>query len=269
MLPGTGTADGQTNQTGPNELDLLFRISELVSSVHTSRERFLRVMEILGEAFGINYGTLTLLGPSRKETLLEVVFGDPAEQKGSIQGLNPAIIEEVLTCARPMAFSRVTEEILPLPLSRLDEKESTLLCVPILNRKRGVGVMTTYPIYKGTVSYDKDVRLLTVIARMLFRDSPLPEDIQLDTEKSKAGPSLDEILDGKLRQMIEKVDPRTESRCALLLDIVSLVEKIVIKWALKRHQNVQTATALFLGINRNTLRKKMRDLNIHFPKTST
>ena len=101
---------------------------------------------------------------------------------------------------------------------------------------------------------------------MAFRDAPLPGDDHGRSKESTGDPPLDRILEGKLRQMIEKIDLRTESRCALLPDIVNLVEKIVIKWALRRHHNTQTATAHFLGINRNTLRKKMRDLNIHFQK---
>jgi DNA-binding protein Fis len=99
---------------------------------------------------------------------------------------------------------------------------------------------------------------------MAFRDAPLPGDDQSRSRESTGDHSLDRILEEKLRQMVEKVDPRTESKCALLPDIVNLVEKIVIKWALRRHHNIQTATAHFLGINRNTLRKKAKDLNIHF-----
>jgi DNA-binding protein Fis len=45
-------------------------------------------------------------------------------------------------------------------------------------------------------------------------------------------------------------------------DIIALVEKILIKSALKRVNYVQIAAAQLLGINRNTLRKKMKDLKI-------
>lgn len=264
MLPGNQTASSHLNGNGHKELDLLYRISELVHSVYTSKERFLQVMELLDETFGKRYGTLTLLSPSKRKTLLEVAFGDPSEQQGCIQGLNPAIIEEVLALARPMVFNRITQKPLPSPSRSLHEKDSSLICIPIMNNTRAVGVISTNPIYKDTVSFDKDIRLLRAIACMAFRDVPLPGDNHIRLRESKGDPPLDKILEEKLRQMIEKVDPRTESRCALLPDIVSLVEKIVIKWALRRHHNVQTTTAPFLGINRNTLRKKMKDLNIHF-----
>ena len=45
-------------------------------------------------------------------------------------------------------------------------------------------------------------------------------------------------------------------------DIIRVVEKILIKSALERVDYVQIAAAQLLGINRNTLRKKMRDLKI-------
>ncbi|NIO05191.1 MAG: GAF domain-containing protein [Proteobacteria bacterium] len=263
MLPAIESSGGLTHQSGPRELDLLYRISEVVPSVDTSRERFLRAMEILDETFGTNYATLTLLSPSNKEIILEVAFGEPTRDQGCIQGPNSAIIRQVIARARPMAFNRINEVPLRFPPSSLNEKALSLLCVPIMNRSQSVGVISTHPIYRDTVSYDKDIRLLTVIACMILQNPPLQGDDQLEAKETRGSLPLDKILDTKLRQMIEKVDPRTESRCALLLDIVSLVEKIVIKWALKRHQNVQTATALFLGINRNTLRKKLRDLNIH------
>jgi Fis family transcriptional regulator len=45
-------------------------------------------------------------------------------------------------------------------------------------------------------------------------------------------------------------------------DIIALVEKILIKSALRRVDHVQVAASEFLGINRNTLRKKMKELKI-------
>jgi len=48
----------------------------------------------------------------------------------------------------------------------------------------------------------------------------------------------------------------------IFYDIIGLVEKILIKSALRRVDHVQIAAAELLGINRNTLRKKMKELKI-------
>jgi DNA-binding protein Fis len=75
---------------------------------------------------------------------------------------------------------------------------------------------------------------------------------------------LDEILEERLAEVLNKIDPYVESKAKMGLfdDIIALVEKILIKSALKRVNYVQIAAAQLLGINRNTLRKKMKDLKI-------
>jgi two-component system nitrogen regulation response regulator GlnG len=45
-------------------------------------------------------------------------------------------------------------------------------------------------------------------------------------------------------------------------DIIRVVEKILIKSALERVDHVQITAAQLLGINRNTLRKKIKELKI-------
>ena len=68
----------------------------------------------------------------------------------------------------------------------------------------------------------------------------------------------------RLGEVLNKVDPYVEAKLksGLLDDIVALVEKILIQSALERVDYVQVAAAQLLGINRNTLRKKMKDLKI-------
>ena len=265
MLPGTDSATNRKSERRFEEVDLLDRISQLVQTVHTSRERFLQVMAMLEETHGKRYGTLTILSPTKGKPLLEVAFGDPTAQ-GCVQGLDPAIIQEVLARGRPVVLSPSDQQPLHAGSGSVQDENTTLLCVPIMNRTQPVGVLSTVPIYLDTPSFERDFRLLKVIACLAFQDAPLPGDDPMGPKDSTSDPPLDRILDGKLRRMVEKVDPRTESRCALLPDIIRLVEKIVIKWALARHQNVQTTTAQFLGINRNTLRKKMKEHNIHSPR---
>ena len=74
--------------------------------------------------------------------------------------------------------------------------------------------------------------------------------------------SLNEILKRKLEGAIERMDLHTESHGDLMTEVISLVEKTLIRVALKKAKYVQLTAARFLGINRNTLRKKIKELGI-------
>ncbi|MBW2058832.1 MAG: GAF domain-containing protein [Deltaproteobacteria bacterium] len=262
MPPYTENSSDYGEEAALRELDLLWQIGGESTPPPTHRERFLHIMDVLHETFGKRYGSLTLLAPLRREVILEVVYGDSRD----IPRLDQGIIGQILAEAKPLVLSRVTQEPLKLPLKSPQEKGLSLLCLPVMNRARPVGVLSTDPVYPETVSVERDLKLLKVISCLAFKDVPFPDDNQMVPEQSTGDTPLDRLLEDKLKRMIEKVDPRTEAHCALLPDIVRLVERIVIKWSLKRHNNLQTATASFLGINRNTLRKKMRDLNIQSRK---
>lgn len=74
--------------------------------------------------------------------------------------------------------------------------------------------------------------------------------------------SLEDLLEKKLTGTLSGMDMGLESDCALFHEVISIVERILIKMALRRTNKVQVAAAHFLGINRNTLRKKIKDLKI-------
>jgi two-component system nitrogen regulation response regulator GlnG len=88
-------------------------------------------------------------------------------------------------------------------------------------------------------------------------------------EGLKAGPledlSLEDLLERKLTGALDGIDTRLEFNCALFHDVISIVERILIKLALKKTNHVQVTAAQFLGINRNTLRKKIKELKIRIP----
>jgi DNA-binding protein Fis len=77
--------------------------------------------------------------------------------------------------------------------------------------------------------------------------------------------SLEDLLEKKLTGTLSGVDTELESDCGLFHEVISIVERILIKMALKKTNKVQIAAAQFLGINRNTLRKKIKDLKIKIP----
>jgi len=77
--------------------------------------------------------------------------------------------------------------------------------------------------------------------------------------------SLGDLLERKLIRTLNGVDTELEFDCGLFHDVMSIVERILITMALKKTNNVQVAAAQFLGINRNTLRKKIKELGIKIP----
>ncbi len=56
----------------------------------------------------------------------------------------------------------------------------------------------------------------------------------------------------------------SKAKLGFLDDIVCIVERILIKAAMEKVGHVQISAAQLLGINRNTLRKKIKDLKIKF-----
>jgi len=88
------------------------------------------------------------------------------------------------------------------------------------------------------------------------------EDVRLDQIEDF---SLGDLLERKLIRTLNGVDTELEFDCGLFHDVISIVERILITIALKKTNNVQVAAAQFLGINRNTLRKKIKELGIKTP----
>lgn len=72
----------------------------------------------------------------------------------------------------------------------------------------------------------------------------------------------EQVLQQRLDEIITILSLENRGRKKLYDDIVSLVEKILIRSALNRSNHVKSAAASFLGINRNTLHNKMEKLGI-------
>ncbi len=88
------------------------------------------------------------------------------------------------------------------------------------------------------------------------------------TRKTVASlPGIDEVFDKKLEELVIVLSAGHGTKSQVYDEILSLVERGLIRIALKRNKNVKSAAAAFLGINRNTFQKKMATLGIPCGKT--
>jgi len=71
---------------------------------------------------------------------------------------------------------------------------------------------------------------------------------------------LEDWLDKSIKQYISKMDGNVNGQLHELM--IDAIEKPLLKMVLKETQGNQTKTANILGINRNTLRKKIQEHKI-------
>jgi DNA-binding protein Fis len=79
---------------------------------------------------------------------------------------------------------------------------------------------------------------------------------------------MEDILEKKLEDIATVLCASGENKSKLYKDILSMVERSLFRIALKRSNNVKSAAAMYLGVNRNTFQKKMEKLGITSQKKS-
>ncbi len=255
------------------ELISLYDIILLRQPQTTLQDYFHGVMAILSEYFPIGYSAL-LLYDSKKDSLhVEALYGMARE--GHPQGFSgrKGMIVKALESRQPVAiqnlnFEPLYEEVMK-GTKRIEKIRPPLLCTPLIADDEPIGAININSLYGPRNEFIEDFQFLSILSAIL---SPVIKNYQLKRSETLAGSGktklkssvLDEILEEKLSEVLNKIDPYVESktRMGIFDDIIGLVEKILIKSALKRVDHVQTAAAQFLGINRNTLRKKMKELKV-------
>lgn len=78
----------------------------------------------------------------------------------------------------------------------------------------------------------------------------------------------EQVLQQRLEEIITLLSLENNGRNRIFEDVMSLVEKILIRNALSRSNQIKSTAASFLGINRNTLHNKMEKLGIAIDKSS-
>jgi DNA-binding protein Fis len=138
-----------------------------------------------------------------------------------------------------------------------------------MNDGESMGVINVNSLYGPRNEFVEDFQFLSLLSAIL---SPTIKNYQpreggalTKGSKPKTKPHLlDEILEQKLAEVLNKIDPyvETKAKMGVFDDIIRLVGRILIKSALEKVDHVQVAAAQLLGINRNTLRKKIKELKI-------
>lgn len=165
----------------------------------------------------------------------------------------------------------------------------TVTLPPLSDRKGDVGVLAEHFLDKFTREFSTgrkslsaaaiealeeyrwpgNVRELENVLRKAVLLSPnvvlTPEDLNLPQARQKKE-SIEDIITAKLRPFVEKTAQKGKQELYEL--VLPYMERPLIRLVLEKTRGNQVQAAEVLGINRNTLRKKINKLNIKIPKTN-
>ncbi len=254
------------------ELKSLYEISMIPPDAKL-QDYFLGVMATLSKFFPVSYAALISVDMEKDVLHLEALYGMEKELHPHRGPAKKGVMGEVFQSRLPGVIQNIREEPFYREMAkRPDQAEwmkSPLLCAPLIGRGVPIGVMMINPLYGVRNTFNEDLHFLSLLSAII---SPAIQNYHLKNMETQEGSKrtklktglLEEILEERLTEFLNKIDPYVESknRTGLLSDVVSLVEKILIKLALEKVGHVQTSASQLLGINRNTLRTKMKAYKI-------
>ena len=254
-----------------SELRSLYEIAQL-PQFGQLQDYFLAVMAVLSDHFSIGYSALLVQEYPRDSLRVEALFGVEKELHPLCCVDRKGTIGKVLELRMPMIIQSLAQEPFysdpPKEAKRSEKIKPPLLCIPVVSEGEAIGVINMGTLSGLKEEWNEDVQFFSILSSIL---SPVIRNYQVTkSESQKTGKQrtkasfLEDVLEERLTEVLNRVDPYVESKAkmGLLHDIIAVVEKILIRSALKRVDHVQIAAAELLGINRNTLRKKIKDLKI-------
>ena len=254
------------------ELRSLYEVI-LLPQQNRLQDYFLGVMTILSEYFSIKYSALFLKDPQKDSLHVEAIYGIEKEIHPLTCRSRKGTMGKVLESRQPMVIHHFSQEPFYQEMMKsqkqIEKIQTPLLCIPLINDHEAMGVINVNSLYGPRNEFVEDFQFLSVFSAIVSPaiKSYLPREGEalIKESKPKTIPHLlDEILEQKLTEVLNKIDPyvETKAKMGVFDDIIRLVERILIKSALEKMDHVQVAAAQLLGINRNTLRKKIKELKI-------
>jgi len=174
--------------------------------------------------------------------------------------------------------------VIPIYLPALRERRGDIplligYFIDKINREMGIQISGVSPDALRLLEehpWPGNVRELenTLIRAAVLASGPIlfPKDFNLQNKQSEAAPEIDQLsLEEVFRHKLEDYFRRTEGVEVdnLYPLVIERIERPLIELTLKKTRGNQIRAAQILGINRNTLRKKITDLRIELKKESS
>ncbi len=170
------------------ELSLLYEISRTLDNSLDLRDVVGPVLKAMANRMGMMNGTLTLLNRETGEIIIESAYGlSSSQQKRGRYKPGEGVTGMVVQSGEPAVVPRISEE--PLFLNRtgarkkLRKSDISFICVPIKLGNEVIGALSADRLFRDDISFEEDVRLLSIITSMIAQAVRLRRAAQEERER--------------------------------------------------------------------------------------
>ncbi|MFH1061175.1 MAG: sigma 54-interacting transcriptional regulator [Pseudomonadota bacterium] len=153
------------------ELKVLFEISRIIGQALDLDRSLERVLEVLSESMAMKRATLTLLDEETGVLGIRASHGlSPEERRRGVYRTNEGVTGRIFQTAEPFYVPDISKE--PLFLNKTqarprDKSGIAFVGVPILVQGLTVGVLTVDRLFGEEISFEEDIRFLTIVAQLV------------------------------------------------------------------------------------------------------
>lgn len=270
-----------------SKLRSLAEIAKVLGSSLELKEIYPKILSVLSQQMGIKRGGLLLLSAESNEWEMGASQGLSAEEmKRRKDYFGSGVMARILEKGQMAALVDGGDSLWLYDGKAKNPPKRTsipLFCAPVKVQGAIAGILGVDHFYEEPVPVTEDFSLLAEVCVLIGEAMSMRKAIaaenralleenwgfrkELETlgrsvPKARKRISLTEILEERISRMIAemKVDPRSNG--CLYEEVLNVVERTLLKSSLDKTKHVQLKTARFLGINRNTLRRKIKELGI-------
>lgn len=172
------------------ELSLLFEISKKLSESLDLKAALKFVLKSMAENTEMPRGALTILNRESGEIVIEEAYGLlPEEQVKGKYRMGEGITGKVINTGKTVIVPSISDN--PLFLDRtgsrkkLNKRDIAFICVPIKIGNEVIGTISVDRLVTKGISFEEDVRLLTIIASTISQAVRLRQLAQEELDKIK------------------------------------------------------------------------------------
>ena len=170
------------------EIKALYRIVKLIDSAVHLETVLSAILKVLHDTLRMERATLALLDEKQEQLSICASYGlSVEEEERGVYKLDEGICGKIFRTASPFIVPDVSSE--PLFLNRTGSRQLfrktkiAFIGVPVLLHEKPVGVLSVDRLFGLEISFEEDVRFLTVVATLIAQFLSLNQAIRRDRQK--------------------------------------------------------------------------------------